>query len=174
LVGLDAEHRTQGRVVREALGESIGILWAFRPQDHPLADQPQTNPSFITRIARERGHHRSVIAERSCAFTIVKVQILGRIVLNTHVLRVEAWANRKGSLNVAARLGHVALGKASLTVRSLGHGPRVRTHKLGIRLTAAGLRALRAHPHGTITATAVTRDRKGRHARITAKARLGA
>jgi hypothetical protein len=97
-----------------------------------------------------------------------------RKVLRTHVLRVEAWANRKGSLAVSARLRGVSLGKASTRVRSLGHGPRVKTHKLGIRLTAAGLRALRAHPHATITATAVTRDAKGRHARITAKKRLGA
>jgi hypothetical protein len=102
------------------------------------------------------------------------VSTSARKVLRTHVLRVEAWANRKGSLSVSARLGRVALGKkVSLTVRSLGHGPRVPTHKLGIRLTAAGLRALRAHPHATITATAVTRDRQGHHARITAKARLG-
>jgi hypothetical protein len=97
-----------------------------------------------------------------------------RKVLKTHILRVEAWANRKGSLKVSARLGGVALGKASTTVRSLGHGPRVSTHKLAIRLTPAGLRALRAHPHATITATAVTRDSKGRHARISATRRLGA
>jgi hypothetical protein len=97
-----------------------------------------------------------------------------RKVLKTNVLRVEAWANRKGSLAVSARLGRVTLGKVSTRVRSLGHGPRVTTHKLGIRLTAAGLRALRAHRHATITATAVTRDSKGRHARITAKKRLGA
>jgi len=66
------------------------------------------------------------------------------------------------------------LGKASTTIRSLGHGPRARTHKLAIRLVAGGMRALRANPHGTITAIAVTRDGKGRHARITAKARLAA
>jgi hypothetical protein len=93
-------------------------------------------------------------------------------VLRTHVLRVEAWANRKGSLAISARLGGVALGKASIKVRSLGHGARVRTHKLGIRLGAAGLRALRAHPHATITATAVIRS-KGHRARISTKKRLG-
>jgi hypothetical protein len=95
-------------------------------------------------------------------------------VLRTHRLLVEAWANRKGSLAVSARLGHVTLGKASTKVASLGHGLRVRTHKLAIRLTLAGARALRAHPHGTITATAVTRDGKGHHARIIATARLAA
>jgi hypothetical protein len=95
-----------------------------------------------------------------------------RKVLATHVLRVEGWANRKGSLTISARLGRVALGKVSTRVRSLGRGPRVTTHKLAIHLTPAGLRALRVRPHGTITATAVMRA-KGRHARISATRKLG-
>ena len=96
-----------------------------------------------------------------------------RKVLRSHVLRVEGWANRKGTLAISARLGHVALGKTSTRVRSLGHGPRVRTHRLAIRLTAAGLRALRAHPHATITATAVVRS-GAHHARIADRVRLSA
>jgi hypothetical protein len=97
-----------------------------------------------------------------------------RKVLASRLLRVEGWTNRKGSLTISARLGHLVLGKASTTIRSLGHGSRVRAHKLAIRLGPAGLRALRANPHGMITAIAVTRDGKGRHARITARARLAA
>jgi hypothetical protein len=93
-------------------------------------------------------------------------------VLRTHVLQVEAWANRKGSIKLSARLAGVTLGRAAVKVRSLGRGPRVRTHKVGMHLTAAGLRALRANPHGTIVATAVV-SAKGRHARITARKRLG-
>jgi hypothetical protein len=93
-------------------------------------------------------------------------------VLRTHVLRLEAWANRKGSIRLSARLAGVTLGRATVKVRSLGRGPRVRTHKVGIHLTAGGLRALRANPHATIVATAVVHA-KGRHARITARKRLG-
>jgi hypothetical protein len=55
--GLDAEHRTQGRVVDEALGESIGVIRAREPQDHPLPDQPHTS-SLFDYVARRRGAER--------------------------------------------------------------------------------------------------------------------
>jgi hypothetical protein len=95
-----------------------------------------------------------------------------RTVLRSHQLKVEGWANRKGSLTISAQLGKVSLGTVSTKIRSLGHGPRVLLHKLSIRLTAAGLKALRRNPHGTIVATAAVKDTRGHTAKIRAKARL--
>ena len=142
----------------------------------------------LTRLpAAERIHYRAVVQTdfgtlvgQDRKFKTAKVGVgvkvrsaSARAVLRAHRLLVDAWANRKGSLAVSARLGHVTLGKASMSVRSVGR-LRAPAHTLAIRLTPAGLRALGANPHAQITATAVTRDGKGHHARITAKARLGA
>jgi hypothetical protein len=97
-----------------------------------------------------------------------------RKVLRKRRLAVEGWSNHAGRLTITARLGRVRLGVVSRAIGKPGHGPQVRTHRLSIRLTAAGRRALRSKPHGKITATCVARDRRGRSARISDTARLGA
>jgi hypothetical protein len=96
-----------------------------------------------------------------------------RKVRSSHRLKVDGWANHAGRITITARIGGVRIGSVSHAIGKPGKGPQVPNHHLSIHVSGAAAKVLKAHPHRTITATAVTRDHHGRTATITSKVKLG-
>jgi hypothetical protein len=96
-----------------------------------------------------------------------------RRVRRSRRLAVDGWANHPGRIAITARIGGVRIGSVSHAIGKPGKGAQVPAHRLAIHVSGAAAEVLRAHPHRTITATAVTRDRQGRTAHITSRGRLG-